>query len=84
MSVSIKKKGSPVPCAGLAIPLAMPESLAPGAMHLALASITCAPSAEGNYDVIGTLGFDDGRAPIEIRQMRLKVTSDPRLFAPVL
>ena len=84
ISVSIKKKGSPLPCAGQAILLAMPESLAPGAMHLAPVSITCAPSEEGNYDVTGTLGFDDGRAPIEIGQMTLKVTSDPRLFAPIL
>jgi hypothetical protein len=44
--------------------------------------VTCAPSEEGRYLIIGRLTLGAGE-PVEIGHVVLKVTRDPLLFAPL-
>jgi hypothetical protein len=75
-------KGSSIPCVGEARLLTLPGELAPGTMHLADAPITCAPSLEGKYEIVGYLSFADVDESIEIGRLGLRVTSDPKAFMP--
>ncbi len=72
------RRGSPLPCSGESERLALPESLGPGATHTAYAAVTCAPSEEGDYELVGKLALGEGSPePVEIGRVNLRVSRDP-------
>ena len=75
------KDASPLPCSGASEPIVLPETLAPGAMELVRAPVACAPSNEGRYEIVGRLALE-GEESIEVGRIVVRVTRDPRLFAP--
>jgi hypothetical protein len=76
------RQGSPLPCAGQATQVALPDELAPGAIHLVSAPVTCAPSSEGRYEIVGKLTLGKDVEGVEIGRARINVRRDPLLFDP--
>lgn len=76
------REGSSLPCSGQAESLVLPDALAPGAVHVIQAPVTCAPSTEGEYEIVGRLTLGNGVDPVEVGRVALKVTRTPVLFAP--
>ncbi len=79
----VYRKGSPLPCSGQAAPIALPQVLLPGTTRVVRAPVACAPSSEGQYEIVGQLSLDEAGEPVEIGRIGLLVTSDPRLYAPL-
>jgi len=75
------KEGSSLPCSGQAESLLLPDALAPGAVQDLQARVTCAPSTEGQYEIVGRLALGAGES-VEVGRVALKVTRNPVLFAP--
>jgi hypothetical protein len=78
----VYKKGSPLPCSGQAEPIATPDELRPGAMHVVRAPIACAPSEEGRYEIVGRFTLLAAGVELEVGRDPLSVTRDPMLFTP--
>jgi hypothetical protein len=76
------RKGSRLPCSGQAASLVLPAELAPGAMSTVREPLACAPSEEGQYEVIGRLTFGDPTEEVEVGRVSLKVTRYPITFDP--
>lgn len=82
LEVSVFKLGSPLPCNGGRQPVEAPAVLGPGSTYLARLPLTCAPSSEGQYEIVGRLVLTD-RTSIEIGRVGLLVTTTPYvLFTP--
>lgn len=82
LGFSVYKRGTEFPCAGQAEPLALPEVLPALGMTVARAPITCAPSEQGDYVIVGRLHTDEHPAELDIGRFALRVTHSPLLFAP--
>jgi len=67
------RRGTPVPCAGRRQQVDEPAVLAPGAIHLVRVPVACAPTREGQYDLVGRFALDGGQE-IEIGRVGLLVT----------
>lgn len=78
----VYKLGTPLPCSGQANTVSVPESLEPGAVHLARAPVACAPSEEGNYSIVGKLTLANATDEVEVGKVPLRVSGEPRIFAP--
>ena len=76
------RKGSTLPCSGQAESLLLPDELAPGTMHVVQKAVACAPSEEGQYEIVGRLTFGESPEEIEVGRVSLKVSRDPILFIP--
>jgi hypothetical protein len=76
------RKGSSLPCSGQGESLALPDTLAPGTVHVVQAPVTCSPSERGQYEIVGRLTFSGTAEQIEAGRITLKVTRSPVLFAP--
>jgi hypothetical protein len=76
------RKGAPLPCSGQSESIALPDELAPGAMYSVHAPVTCAPSEQGQYEIVGHLTLGDTTEGIEVGRVALKVTRDPVVFEP--
>jgi hypothetical protein len=82
LETSVFKRGSPLPCNGGRQPVDVPAVLGPGSTYLARLPLTCAPSSEGQYEVVGRLVLAD-RSSVEIGRVGLLVTTIPYvLFTP--
>jgi hypothetical protein len=81
LSFTTYKEGSSLPCSGQAESIVLPDALAPGAVQVLQAPVTCAPSTEGQYEIVGrlALGADES---VEVGRVALKVTRNPVHFAP--
>ncbi|MFO0675789.1 MAG: hypothetical protein U0169_04605 [Polyangiaceae bacterium] len=84
VSFQVFKVGSPVPCGGEAVPAEVPPTLAPGATFVLRAPISCAPSQEGTYEIVGRLLLGESEEPLEVGRVPLRVSSDALLFSPAL
>lgn len=73
MTVLEFRKRTPVPCAGRREEIDEPATLAPGAIHLSRVPVACAPTQEGQYDLVGRFALDGGEE-IEIGRIGLLVT----------
>jgi hypothetical protein len=73
---------SSLPCSGQAESLPFPEEITSGTILTATAPVTCAPSEEGAYEIVGRFALASGGPEIEIGRIDLAVTSDPLLFTP--
>jgi len=79
------KSRSSLPCSGQAETLSFPSQIAAGTMLTSAASVTCAPSEEGVYEIVGHLALAQaGDTEVEIGRVDLTVTSDPHFFVPGL
>ena len=76
------RRGSSLPCSGQSEPVALPETLAPGTLHVVRAPVTCAPSEEGFYEVVGRFKFSGVSDELEVGRVSLKVTRSPFLYVP--
>jgi hypothetical protein len=76
------RKGSPLPCSGQTEPAQLPAELLPGSVSLVRRPLTCAPSEEGQYEIVGRVAFGEDAEEIEAGRISLKVTRGPILFDP--
>lgn len=76
------RAGSSLPCSGQAELVRFPDRLAPGALHVVRAPVACAPSVEGQYEIVGRLTLDDVGEELEIGRIALTVSGNPLLFEP--
>jgi hypothetical protein len=76
------RKGSSLPCSGQTEAIALPDTLAPGTVHVIQAPVTCAPTERGQYEIVGRLTLSGTAEQIEVGRVALKVTRNPVLFAP--
>ncbi|HEY8090759.1 MAG TPA: hypothetical protein VIF09_23015 [Polyangiaceae bacterium] len=74
VSLLVFKQGAGLPCAGQE-DLQQPASLAPGRAHVVRVPVTCAPTREGHYELVGRLSLG-GEAQTEIGRVGLLVTQD--------
>jgi len=82
ISLLIFKQGAALPCTGRQQRLDEPDTLASGAVHVVRVPVTCAPTEEGRYEIVGHLAIGDA-AEVEIGRVGLLVTHGPDfLFAP--
>jgi hypothetical protein len=82
VAFEVFKKGSPLPCSGAAEPLDVPKTLAPGMVHIARAPVACAPSGEGEFEIVGHLALGGTNERAEIGRLGLKVTREPTQYVP--
>lgn len=82
LTLTTYKVGSSLPCAGNAEPITFADSIAKGAMLIAKAPVTCAPSEQGDYDIVGNLRLAGSDSNLVAGSIHLTVTKDPLLFAP--
>jgi hypothetical protein len=82
MAFRTYRNNSKLPCAGQKARLALPETLAPGSLHIVYVPLACAPSLEGRYEIIGRFALDTNSETVEVGHFALDVTSDPRRFSP--
>jgi hypothetical protein len=82
LSFTTYRKGSTLPCSGQAESVDLPDELAPGAMYVMQKAVACAPSEQGQYEIVGHLTFGKSSDEIEVGRVSLKVTLDPFLFTP--
>ncbi len=75
------RKGSPLPCSGQAEPIRLPVELLPGSTSIVRLPLSCAPSEEGQYEIVGRVVFG-GAEEIEVGRVSLRVTRAPILFDP--
>jgi len=80
VAFSTFKKGSSLPCSGQADPIELPESLGPGEVKFVKTAVACAPSEEGEYEIVGRLSL--GGSEVDVGKVGLRVSRDPLLFAP--
>jgi len=79
------KSNASLPCSGEAATLRFPAVILPGTMVTLPAPVTCAPSEQGIYTIVGQLTLlQAGDVALEIGKVDLMVTSDPHFFAPGL
>jgi hypothetical protein len=83
LALVVNKRGSPLPCAGESQRITFPDPIGPGATATATAPLVCAPSVEGDYEIIGRLGLDDAKEETDIGRLGLTVTRDPLRIVPV-
>gem|GEM_PF-3598215 len=76
------REGSSLPCSGQAESVVLPDALAPGAVQVLQARVTCAPSTEGEYEIVGRLTLGHAGESVEVGRVALKVTRNPVVFAP--
>jgi hypothetical protein len=76
------REGSSLPCSGQAESIVLPDALAPGAVQVLHAPVTCAPSIEGQYEIVGRLALGHAGEFVQVGRVALKVTRNPVLFAP--
>lgn len=82
VSIQTYRHGTNLPCGGQMQALAFPGELAAGATALQWATVSCAPSQEGRYELVGR--FRLGELPeIEAGRVPLTVSKDPMLFSPL-
>ncbi len=82
VSMLVFKQGSALPCTGQRQHLAEPDSLKPGAVHVERVPVTCAPTEEGRYEIVGRLAVGNEQE-VEIGRVGLLVTQSPYfLFTP--
>ena len=82
VSVQTYREGTSIPCGGETQVLAFPEQLAAGATAVQWAKVSCAPSQEGRYELVGRFRLAD-LPGIEAGRVRLTVSKDSMLFAPL-
>lgn len=78
----VYKLGTPLPCSGQAGDIAPPAEIGPGSVHIVQAPVACAPSQEGDYSIVGKLNLVGLKDEVEVGRIPLRVSGDPRLFAP--
>lgn len=76
------KKGQALPCSEGAVPVDMPTELRPGAIHFVRGTAQCVLGAEGEYEMVGLIGFGEA-ADREVGRFFVRVTSDPNLLVPL-
>ncbi len=82
ISLLMFKEGSSLPCAGRPEPIDEPDALAPGAVHVVRVPVTCAPTEEGRYEIVGRFAVGNA-AEVELGRVGLLVTQSPYfLFTP--
>jgi hypothetical protein len=62
--------------------LAFPEQVEAGSVHVLQAPVTCAPSEEGRYELVGRLSLDAVGTEFEIGRVPLAVSHNPLPFVP--
>jgi len=80
LTMETYRVGSPFPCSGQADPLAFPDRLEAGGVHTLQAPVTCSPSEEGHYVLVGRLALGAVGSEIEIGRVPLAVSHDPLPF----
>ena len=76
------RRGSSLACSGQSEPVALPEAIAPGTIHVVRAPVTCAPSDEGFYEIVGRFKFYGETDQVEVGRISLKVSRAPFLYVP--
>ncbi len=76
------REGYSLPCSGQGEAIVLPDALPPGAVQVLQARVTCAPSAEGQYEIVGRLTLGHAGESVEVGRVALKVTRNPVAFAP--
>jgi hypothetical protein len=82
LGFSVFKRGTDIPCAGQTEPVALPAALPGFGIVVARAPITCAPSEQGDYLIVGRLQTEQHPEEVDIGRFALRVTQNPLLFAP--
>jgi hypothetical protein len=75
------RKGSSLPCSGQAESIQLPAALLPGSTSIVRLPLSCAPSEEGQYEIVGRFALGGGE-DIEVGCVSLRVTLAPILFDP--
>jgi hypothetical protein len=82
LTILVFRRGSALPCLAPVHHREDPSQLAPGEAHIEQVSFACAPTLEGQYEVVGRLSIERGAA-VEIGRIGLTVTPTPYfLFTP--
>lgn len=83
VAFEVFKKDNPLPCSGAAEPLDVPKTLAPGMVHIVRAPVACAPSGEGQFEIVGHLALGGSASDgAEIGRLGLRVTREPTQYVP--